>query len=41
MQGYGAFLAKLWDLYARAVHLQQQVLSHIKRLTQASQVWLL
>ncbi|KAL0019773.1 hypothetical protein WJX79_007774 [Trebouxia sp. C0005] len=22
--GYGTFLAKLWDLYARAVHLQQQ-----------------
>ncbi|KAL0035553.1 hypothetical protein WJX77_011820 [Trebouxia sp. C0004] len=35
--GYGTFLAKLWDLYARAVQLQQQVLSHIKHLTQASQ----
>ena len=41
MQGYGTFLAKLWDLYARAVQLQQQVLGHIKHLTQASQVWLL
>lgn len=36
-EGYGTFLAKLWDLYTRVLQLQQQVLSHINSTTQASQ----
>lgn len=40
LQGYGFFLAKLWDLYARTVQLQQQALALLNNFTQVTcELW--
>ena len=41
LQGYGTFLAKLWDLYARAVQLQQQAAALLNNLAQVTSLSLI
>lgn len=36
LQGYGVFLTKLWDLYARIVQLQQQALALLSNSPQVT-----